>query len=373
MPTPAAPKEPAATHRLHRMIVQEVSLVDRAANQRKFLVIKRDESMAKPVKKEDAAQATANVAADAAGGAPTGSAPAGAMQAQVKEELTGALADAAEKLVAIANQVDTIEVTDQPADPPVPADVTKQIADAAQALVALAAKFGAPAAAAAAGAPVAAADGGTTPAAASNADPQAKAAEEAALAIPLTPEEQAAIVAAVAELTTKGMAPAKHADLVAKSVAARLSVKLDAAQLVVRKAGRRMAKERLDRLGKAIDMLIGLMKELRYENEKSARKTAAAAQAATQKSAGAPADQSLVLSLLADAEALVDVTKAQASTLAKTEGELATARARIATLEKQTSGSNALPVEKNGAPAAPIAWPLDMNADRNRNRPATAR
>lgn len=373
MPTPAAPKEPAATHRLHRMIVQEVSLVDRAANQRKFLVIKRDESMTKPVKKEDAAQATANVAADAASPA-AGAAPSGAMQAQVKEELTGALADAAEKLVAIANQVDTIEVTDQPADPPVPSEITTQIADAAQALVALAAKFGSPAAAAAAaGAPVAAGEGATGPAGAPAITPEQKAADDAALAIPLTAAEQAAITAALAELTTKGLAPAKHGDLVAKSVAARLSVKLDAAQLVVRKAGRRMAKERLDRLGKAIDMLIGLMKELRYENEKSAQKTAAA-RAAAQKSAGpAPADQAVVLALLADAEALVDVTKAQASTLAKTEAELATARARIATLEKTTAGSNALPVEKgNGAPQA-VAWPIDMNADRNRNRPATAR
>lgn len=35
-----------ATHRLQRIIVQEVSLVDRAANKRRFLVVKRDESMA---------------------------------------------------------------------------------------------------------------------------------------------------------------------------------------------------------------------------------------------------------------------------------------------------------------------------------------
>ncbi len=65
--------------------------------------------MTKPVKKEDAAAATANVAddtasaADGAGGAADATAPTGAgMQQQVKETLTSALADIAEKVVALA-------------------------------------------------------------------------------------------------------------------------------------------------------------------------------------------------------------------------------------------------------------------------------
>ncbi len=40
--------EPGAVHRLVDMVVEEVSLVDRAANQRRFLVVKRDESMSEP-------------------------------------------------------------------------------------------------------------------------------------------------------------------------------------------------------------------------------------------------------------------------------------------------------------------------------------
>ncbi len=39
---------PTAVHRLVDMLVEEVSLVDRAANQRRFLVVKRDEPMSEP-------------------------------------------------------------------------------------------------------------------------------------------------------------------------------------------------------------------------------------------------------------------------------------------------------------------------------------
>jgi hypothetical protein len=50
MPTEAPGED--RVHRLVDMVVEEVSLVDRAANLRRFLVVKRDPSMAKPAPKK---------------------------------------------------------------------------------------------------------------------------------------------------------------------------------------------------------------------------------------------------------------------------------------------------------------------------------
>jgi len=50
MPTEAPGED--RVHRLIDMVVEEVSLVDRAANLRRFLVVKRDPSMAKPAPKK---------------------------------------------------------------------------------------------------------------------------------------------------------------------------------------------------------------------------------------------------------------------------------------------------------------------------------
>ncbi len=51
----SAPEDPnAGVHRLIDMVVEEVSLVDRAANKHRFLVVKRDESMADKTKKSGA-------------------------------------------------------------------------------------------------------------------------------------------------------------------------------------------------------------------------------------------------------------------------------------------------------------------------------
>ncbi len=321
--------EPQPTHRLSRMTVQEVSLVDKAANMRKFILMKMaDPSKLEgvPLIKEDAGAAAGAIAADATAAAPdaatTSAGAGGTMQAQVKEELTGALADQAQKIVAIANQLDGVEVSDQPADPPVPADVLKQISDAGAALTALAAKYGAAAkpddAGATDAAAVAAAQGGTTPAPAG--------------------------------------APASD----------------------VAKAGRRMAKERLDRLGKAIDALIGLMKELRYEDQRRAAKTLAA-RAKTEKAAELPAialDE--VSALIAATEGLVEehattkqaLTKAESAVVVAT-AELKKHRAKIAELEKRVGPSNVIaPDATNGGPQR-HHWPNDLT--ETLPRPALAR
>lgn len=370
---PTQPPQDAATHRLARIIVQEVSLVDRAANKRRFLVVKRDETTmpnAKtPVIKDNAAAATAAIADQTAEAGSTpeagpGAAEAGGatevigsgMQQQVKEALTSALADVAEKIVAIANQVDKIDATDQPVTPAVPEEIMSQIADVAKSLGEVSAKFGGGAAegsgsiaASAAGAPGPAPTPETEKAAAAGGEP--------------TEEEKAAVQAAESEVTKKGLPLAKHGDLVTKSVAKRLGVEMVAAKAVVAKVGRRMAKKRMEQLGKAIDMLVGLMKELRYENQKSAQKSSDSAVTKAAES-GQPVKSSPEIDvLLSSAEQLLEVAKAQGTELETAKAALAMAHAKIAKLEKTTGGSNVIPLEKSGGGEAggSVAWPWDMN------------
>lgn len=353
-----------ATHRLRRMMVQEVSLVDAAANGRQFLIAKKAAPMNVKVKKETAAAATATVAEEA--GAAADTANVGSMQAQVKEELTSLLADAAEKIIAIATQIDGMPVTDQPATPAVPADVTAQITALAQSLSETSAKFGG-------GAAVAASEEGEQPAPNGDAEKMSDDDEEEA-----TDAEKAAVVAATAEVTAKGLDPAKHPDLVAKSVGVRLKIDGAAIATAVRKAGRRMAKERLERLGKAIDLLIGILKELRYDSE---RKAAANAKAREAKASATKKSDTPTFSI-EDVRGIVEATDAlvaeHGSVVAKataTDAELRAAKTRIAELEKRTGVSMVLAPEAhpkmNGGHASENFWPADMNDLID--RPATAR
>lgn len=352
------------THRLTRMTVQEVSLVDRAANKRRFLVTKREEPMkAKPVKKEDAATAAANVADDNASGGDSSAAAGGtAMQQQIKEGLTAALSAAAEKIVAIAQEVDAMPVTDQTTEPAVPESVTKQLAEVVAMCSDIASKFG--------GAVAAGASSGESAANATPApDPTTtKATDEEKEP---TDQEKSAVDDAEKETAEKGLNAEANADLVAKSVAARLGLALPAAQSLVKrvqlaKVGRRMAKQRLETFMKALDMLLGIAKELRYDAEKSAAAAAAARKAtagAVEKSA-AP-DMALVDELVKSAESMVEIAKAKDAEIVSVRAELAKANERIASLEKVTAGSNVLPVDGGGSrPNGGVYWPLDLNSKK---------
>jgi hypothetical protein len=66
--TPPAPSE-GGVHRLLDMLVEEVSLVDRAANKRRFLVVKRESEMAKKKTEETTPAKPGAAGAPAAGGA----------------------------------------------------------------------------------------------------------------------------------------------------------------------------------------------------------------------------------------------------------------------------------------------------------------
>lgn len=279
--------------RLLGMVVQEVSLVDRAANKRKFLIVKRDETMTTQT----------DVRKDGNSGEPSqpgSAAPPAAklppMQAQVKDSLLAALTSACEKLMSIANGVKEADVSDQASTPAVPDSVTGELGEVASMLQGLQSQYGAAAAAAPS-------DAGT------GAEP--------------------AKGAALPGVTDNGGQDQQGAQ--------------KAAVEAVQKAGAKMAKERLDRFRKAIDLLAGVMKELQSQ--------------ATRKSA-TPAPKMIPL---AKVEEVIKAGEEMTALLEKMSGDLKSANNEIAQLKKNVGASNALPGNGESAPSKKIDWPLDLN------------
>ena len=92
-------EETDGVHRLLGMVVQEVSLVDRATNHRQFLVVKRNPMTTTKTTKD----ANAKKPAMPGGNAPS-AAKLPAMQAQVKDSLLAAVVGAAQKLSDLATR-----------------------------------------------------------------------------------------------------------------------------------------------------------------------------------------------------------------------------------------------------------------------------
>jgi hypothetical protein len=117
----------------------------------------------------------------------------------------------------------------------------------------------------------------------------------------------------------------------------------------VAKAGARMAKERLDRFQKALALLADVLKEL-TDAKQPAEPTGGVAENKLQKRAGEPGLRDLVASV----NDLTKIVKRQ-------EDELAGVRKTRAT-------SNAIPVDGGRRTASPdVSWPLDMNRPISRD------
>lgn len=317
-------------NRLLGMVVHEVSVVDRAANQRTFLVTKKDPM--KPVKKDDSAASPAAPAGDNTA-APEKLAP---MQAQVKDQLLAALTSAAEKIVAVANSIKEAETTDQEQQPAVPASVTAQIGEVASMLAGIQSQYGgAPADASTAAAPAKADLAGITEnGGASQQGEQKRAAAEIGKALGLLDGVSkaggdAAMVAKVAEASA--LLKALHVDIT--------------------KAGRKMAKERMERFRKAIDLLAGILKELQLQKLGKAAKPAGTAPAATD----------VVTMKKSDAEQLL----ASVTELTKAAEEMKTANAALVTdnaaLRKRTGAPNSAGAGEGARATVAVDWPMDMN------------
>mgnify|MGYP001193217062 CR=1 FL=1 len=110
----------AGVHRLIDMVVEEVSLVDRAANKHRFLVVKRDEPMADKTKKSGAKPAE-TTPAPTAGGAE-----------QVSKAIGDALGIATTALEALTNAIEQLgQVVGDADTTPIVAELAQELSEVA--------------------------------------------------------------------------------------------------------------------------------------------------------------------------------------------------------------------------------------------------
>ena len=306
---PGGVEEPeGAKARLFGMVVREVSFVDRAANQRKFLLTKGETMAGKAattISKSPAPAAGVPVATDPAATAnsatadgSTAAAKLPAMQPQVKDQLLAALSSLAEQLIDISNQVKDAETDEKATGPAVPADTLASLGQVSQGISSLIAQYG--------GSPA---------------------------------TETTTASTKVLEGITDNGGP----DQQGAQKAAELEKAFTA---MLEKAGRKMAKERMARLNQAISTLSQISRELKTEKG-----------AALAKSMGVTgADLNEIVSTL---ETLTKAHKDQAT-------ENASLRAKVSELEKAVGPRNG--DEPDVEPSAtlekaarPVAWPINMN------------
>lgn len=317
-------KQSDEVHRLRDIVVEEVSLVDRAANKRRFLVVKRSEGM-------------------------SGENGDGVEKAKKKPAPEGEATDeqkAKKKPEVDEEQVDEAKAK-KPAEDDEPEDAEKAKGDGA--------------------------------CASENEEPKPK--RKADLALPADLKES--LLATLTQAMERLMALAKQikdagepdegddaslpddlgteidaiAELLGETTSKR-GGKKKAAKAEVAKGGARMAKDRLDRFQKAMALLSDILKEITQSNEESAAPTAGAAEAGVQKrgpEAASPAVPGLK-ELATGIGELTRVVKHQEEELAR--------------LRQARGVSNAIPVDGGGRRAEPqdVSWPLDMNRPISRDK-----
>lgn len=123
----------AEAHRLVDMIVQEVSIVDRPANQRRFLIVKRRTPMqgAEVVQKDD--------------GTLTAAKQDDAVPAPVKASVLTVVTAAVERLLSVAEALRAAPTTDAQVDQPLPGNLAGTVSDVARELAGVSERYPTPA------------------------------------------------------------------------------------------------------------------------------------------------------------------------------------------------------------------------------------
>jgi hypothetical protein len=321
-------------HRLRDIVVEEVSLVDRAANKRRFLVVKRsgempdgeDHEMEETVDAGGETQSTGDDLAKAK------KKPGAGVDSAVDEEKRKKPADDEETQKARRRAADE-EADAEKAKEPTDDEGDKKKQRKAKALVL----------------PTPMKDAllaGLTDAlerlmAIANSVKEADSAEgdtDASM-----PDDMSEEMDAISELLSGLCEGAPEA----KRKAA-----------VVEKAGARMSRDRLDRFQKALSLLADILKELTDLKIQTGEPTAGAAQKAIKKQ-DAPAAPSTVPGMAELVGGISELTRV----VKRQEEELGRIR--------QTRGvSNAIQVDGGGGRAEPadVSWPLDMNRPINREQ-----
>lgn len=311
-------KKSGAKARLVGMRVQEVSLVDRPANLRQFLITKRA-SPETEVAKDDATtempvQAPSPVEGDAA-------AVAQPMQAQVKDSLLQSLDTAQNLLSAVLQQVKDSQVTDQESDQPVPEDIVSSIAEIASMFDAVVSAFASKA-------------------------PENQA-EQDAVDDMLEPEPLA-----------DGEPPLEAAPPPGAAGDQAEAQKLEGDE--VAKAGSKMSKERLARFKAIIRSLHGLLQEVSKPTPAAAAPAPAPAPTPAAKAAEVPAAVALELTAeLQKAAGLIEELNKKNETLASSLASAEAERERLAKGARSPNGlsSDVLGIQKS----KPVVWSFDLN------------
>lgn len=317
-----------AKARLSEMITQEVSMVDAAANLRRFVVVKRNETMGEQVAKV-----------------------ALRLPPEAKRGIMDGLATALDKLTALATVVGDAEEDAQVFVPPDLGDALRQCSEL---IVGLADQYAAPAAPAEAPteeAPDAPpSEGGVPPEIAEPAEPEMMGLGKA---LPPPQNEPLALTPAKDPLT---MAPQTKSAIAEafKAVAGELA---DG----VAKAGRKIAGQRYKKLAELHDTLGKLLNELAYDDaadaagmSADAAPAAAAKACATDGKKTKKADEPVAKAADPSVAELLAVAKANADKLAEHDSA-------IQKMSRTPETPRARSAEGNGAPSG-VKWPLDMSA-----------
>jgi hypothetical protein len=314
------PPENDKVTRLVDMLVEEVSLVDRAANRRKFLVVKRSEPM--PPGAEVTQQSDGTYTA---GGTPEPTPKADiALTKDAQGALQGVVESALKMVEDALAMVKKAKVVEEPGE---------QDATALVELLATVAGGFEDAVTALGGAEV------------EEASEQPAAAAPAPGAAPATAPAPASAVAPAPPVT---MGLGKRLELLAAQRVVRRAEFEKQMGTVVQKLGARMAKERLARFKNALSILSSLLAEL-----DSAQ---AAADLAAEKARPAPAPPPPVTP---DMQAEVAKLTKQVTDL---QSELKKQAEEAAAIRAKRDRSNGIPVEKSVNPESErVSWPLDMN------------
>lgn len=323
----AASKDDEAdgVHRLRDILVEEVSLVDRAANKRRFLVVKRSGDMAdesnadtdvEKAKKKPAAAASETEDEQKrkkpANGDDEADDAEKARKPPSDDEDDDEETEKAKKPPEEEEETDDAEKTPKRKQalaipPPVKEAMLRMLTEALERLMALANRIK---------------------------EATASEGDDAEAGVP---EDIGAELAAIAELLGS-------------------TDKRRAAKAGVAKAGARMSKDRLDRFQKAIALLADILKELTDSKDVPAGPSAGAAEAGIKKrdTAAAPAVPGLA-ELVTGIGDLTRVVKRQEEELTR--------------IRQARGVSNAIPVE-GGRRTEPqdVSWPLDMNRPISRDK-----
>jgi len=113
-------------HRLLDMEVKEVSLVDRAANRRRFLLIKREEGMETPIGDEVIENENGELTTEPESVPEDVDKAMGPIPKGVKDSVLKVATEALSKLMGVVNKIKDAPTTDEQIDQPIPAELMKE-------------------------------------------------------------------------------------------------------------------------------------------------------------------------------------------------------------------------------------------------------